>query len=699
MQLVPTRQIHLDFHTSEHVPGVGSRFSRENFQEALRLGHVNSVTLFARCHHGWCYYPTKVGNMHPTLSFDLTGAMMAACHEIGVRAPLYLTNGWFAQEALAHPDWVARNRDGTPLSMNLDIHAGPEAVRPGCSWLEACPGTGYADYQHALIEELCTRYDRVDGFFLDINTFSTCFCNSCVSNMRKQGVNPEDDAQADAFAHKTWMTFLEKAYTRIKRHHPDATVFFNHCANPYTPERYPWQTHFELEDMPTVWEGYDRIPFRTKFFSKQGKDFVGQTGKFHKVWGEFGTYKNPNALLYECATISSFGAKVNVGDQLHPSGEMNLDSYRLIGKVFSYVEAIEPWCYGGRSTSKLGMVLGGDKEADLGLSKMLLESQLDFDIVTEEEDLNRYDVVLLPDVVTLDDVRAEKFRHYVANGGGLLMTGISGLDPTGSRFMLDVGGVYEGPSPFDDDFLQISPSCLEACNASIRQRGVVKEELPGQPFLFYHASGLASVTDGSVLATVLQPYFNRRYGHYCGHLNTPYRPEDVAVQREKADTAPDTAPDGEPEQVPPQYGQALNAGVLQKGRVIWMGHPICRLYNNHGTQLHRDWFIAVLKRLYRAPVLEIDTPSAARVNLMYQEANSRYVLHVTYASPIQRGEVRVIEDMVPLFNVPVRLRLDKPVKRVYLAPQGTEVSFSQENGKVSLQILKVLCHQILALEV
>ena len=31
---LPTRQVHLDFHTSEFIPGVGSSFSKENFQEA-----------------------------------------------------------------------------------------------------------------------------------------------------------------------------------------------------------------------------------------------------------------------------------------------------------------------------------------------------------------------------------------------------------------------------------------------------------------------------------------------------------------------------------------------------------------------------------------------------------------------------------------------------------------------------------------
>ncbi len=691
MLTLPTRQIHLDFHTSELIPDVGCRFSKENFQEALKLGHVNSVTLFARCHHGWCYYPTKIGKMHPTLRFDLTGAMMDACHEIGVKAPIYLTNGWFAQEALEHPDWVARNRDGTPIAMNLDIHAKPEDIRPGCSWLEACPGTGYADYQHALVEEICLRYPRVDGFFLDINTFSTCFCNDCVSGMRKQGLDPADDAQADAYAKRKWLAFLERMHTLILAHHPEASVFFNHCANPYTPDRYPWQTHFELEDMPTVWEGYDRIPFRAKFFSKAGKDYAGQTGKFHKVWGEFGTYKNPNALLYECATISAFGAKVNVGDQLHPQGEMNLDSYRLIGKVFSYIESIEPWCYGGKSTSRLGMVPGGDKEADLGLSKMLLENQLDFDIVTEGENLDRYDVLLLPDVVTLDEAAAARFNAFVAKGGSLLMTGRSGLDKSETRFAVDCGGTWEGPSSFDDDFLQITPRFLDGLNASIRQRGVLTEELPGQPFLFYEASSLARATDGQVLATVLDPYFTRRYSHYCGHLNTPYNPEDLSGNDFPQGPAPSCAKAAR--------ASSLPAGALQKGRVIWLGHPICRLYNNHGTQLHRDFFISILKRLYKDPVLRIETPSAARVNFMHQAAESRYVLHLTYASPIQRGEVRIIEDMVPLFDIPVRVKISENVLRVHLEPQGTDLPFIQEEDRLVAIIPKVLCHQIVVFDV
>ena len=39
------RQIHLDFHTSEHIPGVGAAFDPEQFAGTFKAAHVNSVTI------------------------------------------------------------------------------------------------------------------------------------------------------------------------------------------------------------------------------------------------------------------------------------------------------------------------------------------------------------------------------------------------------------------------------------------------------------------------------------------------------------------------------------------------------------------------------------------------------------------------------------------------------------------------------
>ena len=103
------RQIHLDFHTSEKIPGIGSAFSKEQFQRALKLGHVNSITVFSKCHHGWAYHPSLANEIHPNLSFDLLGAEIEAAHEIGVKTPVYLSAGFDEKMARRRPEWLRRS--------------------------------------------------------------------------------------------------------------------------------------------------------------------------------------------------------------------------------------------------------------------------------------------------------------------------------------------------------------------------------------------------------------------------------------------------------------------------------------------------------------------------------------------------------------------------------------------------------------
>ena len=54
MKFVPTRQVHLDFHTSEYIPAVAENFSAEEFAQTIADAHINSVTVFARCITAGC---------------------------------------------------------------------------------------------------------------------------------------------------------------------------------------------------------------------------------------------------------------------------------------------------------------------------------------------------------------------------------------------------------------------------------------------------------------------------------------------------------------------------------------------------------------------------------------------------------------------------------------------------------------------
>src|SRR3989442_13122429 len=107
------RQVHLDFHTSEKIPGVGSEFDADRFVETLKRAAVNSITLFSRCHHGLIYHDTQFTELrHPGLTCNLLPRQIEACHAAGIRAPIYLTMAWDEYQSRSHPDWLHPHAQG-----------------------------------------------------------------------------------------------------------------------------------------------------------------------------------------------------------------------------------------------------------------------------------------------------------------------------------------------------------------------------------------------------------------------------------------------------------------------------------------------------------------------------------------------------------------------------------------------------------
>lgn len=652
-----SRQIHLDFHTSEYIDKVGVNFNKENFQQALKLGHVNSITVFAKCHHSWCYYPTKVGNMHPTLNFDLTGKMIDAAHEIGVNAPVYITVGWSANDAENYPQCVVHDIDGKMIGTLYDFDAAPNDKKTLNAWKEMCPNGEYAEHIYALTREICERYSELDGLFYDINYHDhLCYCDACLKGMRDEGFNFKNEIDARKYFTLKWKRFSQNCKNILREKHKDATIFFNGGAKITEPQWYEFQSHFEIEDLPTSSGGYDKMPLRAKFFAKNGKEYLGMSGKFHTFWGEFGGYKSFNAMKYECAAMSAFGARCSMGDQLHPSGEMDIETYRLIGEGYGYVEKIEPWCYDVKETSKLGIIISKNEKADEGLVKILLEAHYDFDVVGEDESLSNFDTIILPDCVYLDDDTAAKINEFVSNGGNLLLTGKSGLSKNEKRFDIDVGANYMGPSMCDVDYLMVGDK--------------LSDKLVNSPFLCYMAAEKICVTDAEILSTIREPYFNRTQRQYCSHQYTPYKLEDTE-----------------------------SPGAIKKGRIVYLAHQICTQYYLKGAKLHREYLINALKLIYKNPVLTVENlPSCGRVHLVNQEIQNRMILHLLYAPPILRGDTLVIEDLPIVYNVKARINTVRKVTNAYLAPQMKPLEFIQQDGYVEITVPELKCHQIIVLD-
>jgi len=147
-----TRQIHLDFHTSEAIDNIGEQFKKQQFQEALLTGRVNSINIFAKGHHSWSYYPTEIGKMHPGLDFDLMGAQIEACREIGIKVQLYFSVGWSANDVKEHPEWAVLRKDGSNDFRDRLRNLGPDDNFYGWEYLE--PSGTYAELILSQTEEI-----------------------------------------------------------------------------------------------------------------------------------------------------------------------------------------------------------------------------------------------------------------------------------------------------------------------------------------------------------------------------------------------------------------------------------------------------------------------------------------------------------------------------------------------------------------
>ncbi|MCX7706587.1 MAG: hypothetical protein N2204_01075, partial [Anaerolineae bacterium] len=543
-----------------------------------------------------------------------------------------------------------------------DDHARPEDRKPNFSWQFMCPSGDYLDLMLRQTEEICRRYP-VDGLWYDITGGPPCYCENCRRGMAAAGYDVANPEAVFQYGVAKWRHFYAECKKILYRYHPEATIFFNGTTILHPDARgrnvkarlFDDNSQQELEDLPTTWGGYDKLPLRAKFFHNTGKPLIAMSGKFHTSWGEFGGFKHPDALRFEAAAMLAFGAACNFGDQLHPSGEMDLATYANIGQAFAYVEQIEEYGLNAIPIANLGLWFSNSQPDDEGTAVMLLETQTDFLVVEPNRDLSCYATIILPGAACLSTDEAEKLNAYVAQGGSLLVLGESALDMAKQNFLLDVGADYLGPANYDDDFTVVG----EALSAN----------LPSSPFLNYEAALRVRPHAGTeILATIREPYFNRTYGHYCSHQNTPYRLE----------------PAGHP-------------AALRKGRVVFLPHRLGKLYHAHGARVHRDLFVNALRLIYSRPMVQTRLPSAGRISLMQQPQHRRYVAHLLYAPPLQRGRCLVIEDLPPLFDVPLTVRVPEAIHAAYLIPGRAPLALTRGDG-VGVTVPRVQSHQAVVFE-
>lgn len=651
---LPFRQIHLDFHTGPAIPDVGQEFDANTFAETLKAAHVNSVTLFAKCHHGHLYYDTKHPARHPGLKpgLNLLGEQVEACHRLGIRAPIYISVQCDEFAANTHPEWRVVNADGSLAGHPL---------RAG--WHIVDMSSPYRDFLAEQIEEVMRLFRPVDGIFMDMCWDQPSCSTWALAGMTKAGLDPECEADRSRYAHQVALDYMAQYKKLIDglQKKPAVPAWFNSRPLWNFAEEKKYFMHAEIEALPTGGWGYTYFPLNVRFVRTFGLPCLGMTARFHKSWADFGGMKPEAALMYECSQMLAHGARCSVGDQLHPRGQLDPAVYELIGKAYQHVEECEPWCEDADPVTDIAvlrpletgyMVTQGD--ASEGAVRALQQLGQQFDFIPVASELAGYKVIIVPDSVNPDAALAARLKAFVAKGGALLLSGQAGFAADGKPLLAEQGITAHGESPFQTTYLRFDGTTaagIAATDHVMYERGIRIKPARG-------ARGFVKV---------VEPYFDRNWAHFSSH----------------AQTAPDKV-------------SAYSAAV-QCGSVITVAFPIFKAYGTHGNLSYRHLIGACLEALLPEPVVRLQAPSFVEVTVMRQA--KRTIVHLlSYSAARRTPTMDIIEEALLVRNTPLSLRLEKAPKRVSLAPSGEAVAFTWRNGRAELVLPEFCGHAMIVFE-
>jgi hypothetical protein len=326
------------------------------------------------------------------------------------------------------------------------------------------------------------------------------------------------------------------------------------------------------------------------------------------------------------------------------------------------VAAKEPWCRNAKVLTEIAIfspeAIGThDAQVDTALNgamRMLIEGHHQFDIIDQQADWPAYSVLVFPDKIRFDNALRAKLHEYLECGGSALFSHRSGMNENGA-FIPEVPVTYEGEARYSPDYLMPETTLAE---------GIAKT-----PHVMYTGAIQARPDDDAErLAEIWRPYFNRSWQHFCSHNQTP-----------------------------PETGTG-KAAIVRKDNVAWFAHPLFDLYMRKGPRVYRQLFLNALRLLLPEPLVEADAPSALRITLHEQPEENRHVLHLLHYIPEQRcRDIQTVEDVLPVYNIPVRLRLSQ-ARRVSTAPEGRDLPFEVQNSHVTFTVPVIEGHQMVVIE-
>lgn len=660
----------IDMHISADDDRFMAEFDSQAYVEMLCRSKVEATVLYAHSHSGLCYYPTRIGQIHPGLhGRDLLGEVSDLCQQQGIHVVVYYSLIFDTWAYRTHPDWKICDTQGKPAAENS---------RYGI----CCPNSPYRDHVQAFITEICENYS-FDGMRFDMTFWpSVCYCGFCQERFEMEtGRKPPtiidwSDPHWTAFqrARERWLVeFAALATKTVRQHKPGASVEHQASTYPLT-WRMGVTTALALENdflqgdfYGDALQGsfvrkllYNLSPNRPSGFETSIALDLSNYTALKPL--ELLQCKAAAALADQCAFIMI--------DSIAPSGILNPQVYEKQALVFENMRPYQPFL-SGEAVQDIAVYMSLESkfdpaenhhsvddpavsnrmphvEAVLGVCKSLRENHIPFGVITRQnlDDLQRYKAIVLPNILMMDMIEANALREYVKQGGCLYASQYTGLQTPDGRhpenFLLaDVFGVsYAGET--QEHFTYIAPS----------QAGTefFDDYTADFPVGFPTTQILAEGQAGSImLGELVLPYTDPADPHHFASIHN--NPPGKWTSR-----------------------PALVLNQFYAGKALYAAVALEQFTHSQGL------FKNLIQHLAGPFSFETDAPKAVELTLFKQADECRYILNlVNFQNELPN---------IPVNDISIRLRMgNQSIRQINMLPDQTPIEFEVRYEQVESMVV------------
>jgi hypothetical protein len=446
-------------------------FDPDWWLDFFRRVHADGACISAG---GMCaYYPTEIPHHHRSEWLgdrDVFGDLVEGCRKLGMAVigrvdPHCIRE----QDAQAHPDWVAVDADGNKVRHMVIKDR----------WLSCALGPCNMEFMPQVVAEIASRYG-VDAIFA--NRWAghiVCYCDSCQREFKRASGIDAPRRRRDP----SWVEFQRWRQARlfevwdvwdaaVQKAKPDCWCLMNQ-GNVHNSEMTQIGRRAAMvaadrqgrktATVPPWLAGWNAMVFRSVMGEKPvaGITSVAIDDDVHRWKDSVQSAAELRLWTLECIAHGMRPWFVKFSGTIYDRRWIP-----VVEQIYNWHWQNERFLKGRRNLARVGVVwspqtsgaVGSEKTeaSQFGVAHALVEGRIPFEMVYEQlldrEHLERFKLLVLPNIAALSDAQAAQIRDFVDRGGSVLATFETSLyDETGRKrddfALADLFGVrYDGAS-------------------------------------------------------------------------------------------------------------------------------------------------------------------------------------------------------------------------------------------------------------